>query len=168
MAEIFHRVRSAGKEFTSEQWGDYCRASRDDPEKRIRTQIGKYLFNDCDVCLNPETMSLVVDGKSFGYYVTLKWCDCGNGVWSYGMDFGYGNGGGGGGCSFATPEDKNLNLRGFPSEREAKIAACDSALSSLERNARKNDAKAERLKRMVEDYKKTISRPQIVQLSLFD
>lgn len=168
MAEIFHRVRSAGKEFTSEQWDDYCRASRDDPEKRIRTQIGKYLFNDCDVCLNPETMSLVVDGKSFGYYVTLKWCDCGNGVWSYAMDFGYGNGGGGGGCSFATPDDKNLNLRGCPSEREAKIAACDYALSSLESNARENDAKVERLKRMVEDYKKTISRPQIVQLSLFD
>jgi hypothetical protein len=113
-------------------------------------------------------MSLVVDKKKIGYYVTLKWCDCGNGVWSYGLDYNYGSGGGGGGCSFAKPDDEKLNLRGRTSEREAKIAACEYALRSLEHCVWKPDSKVERLKRMVEDYMKSLSRPKVVQLSLFD
>ena len=163
--DIFHSIRSCGREFTSEEWGEYCRQSRDDDALRIRTQIGKYLFNDCDVCLNPEVMSLVVDKKSYGYYVMLKWCDCGNGVWTYGMDYAYGNGGGGGGCSYATPEDGRRWSR--PSEREAKIAACDDAINTLERNGRKDDKKLTRLIALVTDYKKSIGRPQPIQLELF-
>lgn len=166
--EVFHRIRSAGIEFTSEQWGDYCRASMDDPAKRITTQIGKYLFNDCDVCLNPETMSLVVEGKSYGYYVTLKWCDCGNGVWAYAIDYAYGNGGGGSGCAYTSPDEEKKWLCGCPSERDAKKAACDYALRSLSHSLKKDDAKLQRLIRMVEEYKKSIFRPKVVQLSLFD
>lgn len=166
--EVFHRIRSAGIDMTLEQWGDYCRASNEDPAKRINTQIGKYLFNDCDVCMNPETMSLVVDGKAYGYYVTLKWCDCGNGSWSFGVEYCYGIGGGGGGCSFTDPDDEKEWMRGRPSEKEAKVAACERALECLSHNRRKNDVKADRLIRMVEDYMKSISRPKVVQLSLFD
>lgn len=168
MAKIFHECRSARRTFTEEQWADYCTQSWNDDSKSIRTQIGKYTFNDCDICLNPEIMSLVVDGKSYGYYVTIKWCDCGNGIWSSALDYGYGDGGGGYGVSFADRlvGDKYDWRAGYPSEVDAKVAACDEALVRLHKSRKQND-KLQRLIRMVEDLKKSLTRPKIVQLELF-
>lgn len=164
--EIFHECRSAGRTFTSEEWGEYCRESHNNDAKRLRTQIGKYLFNDCDICLNPEVMSLVVDGKSYGVYVVIKWADCGNGFWASAIDYSYGNGGGGSGVCYADRpvSEKYSCFAGYRSEKDAKVAACDRALRQLK--DKKGD-EVVRLIRMVEDYRKSLSRPQIVQLELF-
>lgn len=167
--EIFHVCRSAGRSFTSEEWGEYCRASREDDSKRLRTTFGKYDFNDCDICLNPTILTLALAGK-WMYYVTLKWADCGNGLWSWACDYSTGDGGGGSGVAFAwKPYDENNSNHygeGVKTELEAKILACDEALAHL-RNAYKKNDKVERLINMVEEYKKRL-KPKYVQLELFD
>ena len=167
--EVFHECRSAGRSFTSEEWSEYCRASREDDSKRLRTTFGKYDFNDCDICLNPTILKLALAGK-WMYYVTLKWADCGNGFWSWACDYGTGDGGGGSGVAFAwKPYDENNGNHygeGVSTELEAKILACDEALAHL-RNAYKKNEKVERLINMVEEYKKRL-KPKYVQLELFD
>lgn len=167
MTEIVHVCRSAGIEFTDEQWADYCTQSRHDDSKRIRTQIGKYTFNDFDICLNPDVMSLVVDGKSYGYYITIKWCDCGNGFWNSAIDYGYGDGGGGSGVSYADRliGDKYDSRAGYRSEVDAKVAACDHALVALSKSHDNSD-KLRRLIKMVEEYKRNV-KPKYIQLELF-
>ena len=168
MGEFFHVIDSARKTFTREEWSEYCNATRHDDSVRIRTQIGKYLFNDHDICINPEVMSLVVKGGGNPYSVMLKWCDCGNGLWVYGLDYNTGDGGGGFGARFVNPDEKRDWLRGYPSERECKIAACDSAIKRLSHSFHKDEPNVKRLIAMVEDYRKSLARPKVVQLSLFD
>ena len=163
---VWHEVRSARMLFDKDEWSNYLDRTRNG-ENRLTTQIGKYLWNDFDICLNPEVMSLVVDGKYNGYYVTIKWADCGNGIWSSALDYGTGDGGGGYGVSFADRlvGDKYDWRAGYPSEVDAKVAACDKALVRLH-NSRKQNDKLQRLIRMVEDYRKSI-KPKVVQLDLF-
>lgn len=168
MAEIFRECRSAGRTFTDDEWSEYCALTRNDEGKRLRTQKGKYLFNDRDICLNPDVMSLVVDGKSYGYYVTIKWAECGNGIWSSAIDYGYGDGGGGSGVRYADRlvGDKYSQWAGYRSEVDAKVAACDEALEVISRSISGNETKLKRLRGMVEDYRKSI-RPKYIQLELF-
>lgn len=166
---IFHTIRCCNKNFTAKEWGDYCTESYKDPSKRIITSIGKYEFNEHDICLNPTVMSLVVSHGGYGYEVTLKWCDCGNGLWSYGLFYNCGTGGGDFGCSFAdVTDDPNSYRYGYRSEKECIIACCNAAISRIESYGREKDAKAKRLIEMVKDYKNSIGRPAPVQLSLFD
>ena len=167
--EIFHECRSAGRSFTSEEWSEYCRASRMDDGKRLVTRIGKHDFNDCDICLNPNVLTMALQGK-WMYYVTLKWADCGNGLWSWACDYNTGTGGGGSGVGFAWKpfDEKNTNHygEGVSTELEAKMQACEEALRHLLNAYTKND-KVERLILMVEEYK-TKLKPKYVQLELFD
>lgn len=166
-ADIFHTIRCCNRKFTSKEWNDYCAETYKESGKRIVTSIGKYDFNDCDICLNPTVISLVAHGGAYGYCVTLKWCDCGNGRWSYGLDYSCGTGGGGFGCSWADGSgDTNSIYKGYPSEKEAIIAACDAAIKWI--GDPKDDAKKKRLLEMVKEHKKSIGRPAPVQLSLFD
>ena len=167
--EIFHECRSAGRTFTRDEWADYCRESRFDDGKRIRTQIGKYLFNDCDMCLNPETMTIAVNKKRENFnYVQLQWAYCGNGLWSYGMNYGVGYAGGGFGVAYADRQgDGNDWRNGYPTEQECKRKACECALHRLEHCGEKDKAEVKRLMQMVRDYMKSLGRPQPVQLELF-
>ena len=165
MSEIFHRIRSAGIEFTSEECGDYCHELRTDKRKPIVTRIGKYDWNDCDICKNPEVMSLVVkQGGYSAYHVILKWAECVKGVWAMAVDYAYGTGGGGSGVSFATKVSSKYP-KGYPSELDAKVAACDLALAHLA-SATKRDKNVERLMQMVTDYRDQI-KPKYIQLDLF-
>ena len=168
MAEIFHECRSAGRVFTQKEWGDYCDMTRHDEAKELRTQIGKYTFNVFDICLNPEMMSLVVDGKSYGYYVMIKWAECGNGIWSSAIDYSCGTGGGGSGVSYTDRlvGEKYDHRAGYRSEVDAKVAACDKALTILNGYTSNDETKKKRLIKMVEDYKRSI-KPRYVQLELF-
>ena len=68
---VWHEVRSARMLFDEDEWSNYLDRTRNG-ENRLTTRIGKHLWNDFDIGLNPDVMSLVVDGKSYGYYVTLK------------------------------------------------------------------------------------------------
>ena len=167
--EIFHECRSAGRTFTRDEWADYCRESRFDDGKRIRTQIGKYLFNDCDMCLNPETMTIAVDRKRENlYYVSLKWAYCGNGLWNFGVHYATNLAGGGFGVVYADRSGEPNDWRnGYPTEQECKRRACECALSRLEHSGEKDKAEVKRLMQMVRDYMKSLGRPQPVQLELF-
>lgn len=167
MNEVFHECRTAGRTFTQKEWGEYCNQTRNG-ENRLTTQIGKHLWNDFDICMNPDVMSLVVDGRSYGYFVTIKWADCCNGFWASAIDYGYGDGGGGSGVSYADrlKGEKYDHRAGYRSEADAKLAACDSAIEAIGRSVHGDQGKLKRLIRMVEDYRKSI-KPKVVQLDLF-
>ena len=168
MKEIVHEIRSAGVTFTQEQWSDYCHRCRQDEANRIVTRIGKYDFNDCDVCLNPEVMSLVVEGRNnWGYRVTLKWCEGAGGLWSYGVDYNYGTGGGGFSPSYCTEDVKGYH-GGFPSEFDVKMAAVNHAINQLQWHGKVDDDRLKRLLAMCVEWKKELKHPKPVQLSLFD
>ena len=166
--EPFHVIRSAGRSFTSDEWGEYCRMTREDDNKRIRTTFGRYTFNEADICINPTTHEFKVKPGSYGYYIIIKWCDCGNGLWSFGVDYSVGTAGGGFGASYAdTKDDGSHQWRmGYASEKECLTAACQSALSRVA-CAGKENADVKKLRQMVEDYMKSLNRPKVVQLELF-
>lgn len=168
MNEIVHTIRSAKRTFTQDQWSEYCNSTRNNPENRIVTSFGKYDFNDFDICLNPTFMTLASKTGPFGYLVTLKWCECGNGLWSIALDFNFGNGGGGSGCSYTDTADGNSYRRGYRTEKEAILAICDKAIREINdyKCESKEMPKMNRLLEMVEDYKKSIGHPEPIQLSL--
>ena len=169
MSEEFHRIRHLNKVFNQDEWADYCHECREDDSKRIRTTFGKYTFNDCDICLNPDTERIESKGGAYGYYVVLKWAECGNGLWSYGLDYSTGTGGGGYGVSWADLQGNEKSWRnGYPSEQECKVAGWRKALKYIgnhEHNARTSPA--EKLREMIQDEIKRLTRPQVVQLELF-
>lgn len=166
---IFHTIKCCGKEFTSDEWHEYCRETRIDSSKRIITTIGKYDFNDFDICLNPSTLSLIVSHGATGYEVMLKWCDCGNGLWTYGLNYSCGSGGGGFGCSWVdTQNTANPHMKGYPSEKDCILACCDAAISCIEHMVDKDESKVKRLIEMIKEHKKSIKRPVPIQLELFD
>lgn len=169
MGKEFHRIRHLNKVFNQDEWADYCHECREDDSKRIRTTFGKYTFNDCDICLNPDTERIGSKGGAYGYYVVLKWAECGNGLWSYGLDYSTGTGGGGYGVSWADLQGNEKSWRnGYPSEQECKVAGWRKALKYIgnhEHNARTSPA--EKLREMIQDEIKRLTRPQVVQLELF-
>lgn len=168
MAEIFHEIRTAGRKFTQEQWGDYCNRSRNNPDELIHTTIGKYVWNDNDICLNPESVNLEVKQASIGWYAHIRYADCGNGLWSFGISYGTGNGGGSYGVSFADKDKGKGWRRGYHTKDECLVAACDELLERFatvyDRDRNDNYRK---LVSMVQDYKRSIGRPKVVQLELF-
>ncbi len=176
---IFHRIRCAKKEFTQDDWSDYCKRCREDEKNRIITKIGKYIFNDHDICLNPERETITGKSGFYGFNVTIKWADCGNGLWAYGIDYNTGTGGGGYGVSWVnepTDKDKLQGHRnvGFPSEIDCKLAALTEAISRVKGSVHwgleydENRIKhTKNLISMIEEYKKALTRPKVIQLELF-
>lgn len=167
---IKHTIRCCGKDFSPKEWSAYCTEVYKDPSKRIITTIGNYDFNEHDICLNPTVQHISVSRGGYGYDVTLKWCDCGNGLWTYGLSCNVGSGGGGFGCSWADIKNEKDSscYKAYHSEKECIIACCEEALRWIDSSGHKDEPKAKRLRIMVEDYKKSIGRPEPVQLSLFD
>ena len=166
MKKIFHTIRCANKTFTQEEWGDYCSKVRLDDSKRIRTQFGKYVFNDCDICLNPEKEVIAIEKKSNTFRVEISWASCGNGLWSYGLSYNIGTAGGGFGVSWAKTTMDRYH-KGYKSERECKVAACEDAVRIVEGH---KDAKIEyrqKLVSLINNYKRTIIHGKVVQLELF-
>ncbi len=163
----FHVIRSAGIEFsTKKEWWEYLDKVHSGETYRIITSFGKYDFNDCDICLNPEVMTFEI--KKHCVFVTLEWCYCGNGLWSYGYNYSLGDSGGCSGCPYVDTHDDPISHRkGYNTKEECIIAACDRAIQLLVNAAEHNDGKAQRLIDMVVNYKKSIQKPQPVQLSLF-
>lgn len=141
------------------------------------TTCDRFHWNDCDVCLNPEVMSLVAVNGGYGYSVTIKWAECGNGLWAYGIDYNTGTGGGGFGVSFADKpfkEGEKPDYRtGYPTEKDCKIAACKRAIKLVKNsgywNTEEGDSRrinTDRLLKMIDDYMESIN-PKYVQLELF-
>ena len=166
----FHVIRCAGIEFTQDEWGAYLNAVYKGERERINTTFGRYTFNDSDICINPIKQELVAKAGSYGYHFTLEWAECGNGLWSFGLDYNLGTGGGGYGVSWADITGNEESWRnGYPSETECKVAGWRKALTYIGNhghNARVSPAN--KLKQMIEDEIKALTRPRIRQLELFD
>ena len=166
----FHVIRCAGIQFTQDEWSEYLGAVYKGQRERIVTTFGKYQFNDADICINPDKQSIVAKNGGYGYNVTLSWAECGNGLWSFGIDYNLGTGGGGYGVAWADMQGDEKSWRnGYPSEQECKVAGWRKALTYID-NHQHNDRTnpAEKLKQLIEDEIKRLTRPQIVQLELFD
>lgn len=165
----FHVIRCAGIQFTQDEWSEYLNAVWKGQRERINTTFGKYTFNDSDICINPSKQELVAKAGSYGYNVTLKWAECGNGLWSFGIDYNLGTGGGGCGVSWADIQGNDKSWRnGYPSEQECKVAGWQKTLKYIgnhKHNARTSPV--EKLREMIEDEIKRLTRPKVVQLELF-
>lgn len=166
MAEVFHIIKSARRTLTRDEWHNYLQECYKNDKNRIQTKIGKYVFNDCDICLNPDKESVTIKDGAYGYSATIEIANSGNGVWSFGYDYSYGVGGGCAGASFVDKKDTQLWNRGFESERECRKFAWRYLLTIIE--PRKSENKeAEKLYKAVEQKFKEYSRPKVVQLELF-
>lgn len=165
----FHVIRCAGIKFTQDEWGNYLDAVWHGKREPIYTTFGKYQFNDNDICINPDKQEIVAKNGGYGYSMTLKWAECGNGLWSFGIDYNLGTAGGGFGVSWVDLQGNEKSWRnGYPSELECKIAGWRKALKYIgnhEHNARTSPP--EKLREMIEDEIKRLTRPQVVQLELF-
>ena len=150
----FHKIRCCNREFTQDEWTAYLTAVYKGERERIVTTFGKYLFNDCDICLNPDKQEIVAKNGSSMYSVTLKWAECGNGLWSFGIDYNLGTAGGGFGVSWADLQGNEKSWR-----KALKY------IGNHEHNARTSPP--EKLREMIEDEIKRLTRPQVVQLELF-
>lgn len=171
--EIFHTIRACNRTFDDKEWTEYCEMTRNDSTKRIFNTFGKYTFNDCDICVNPDIEELNLKGGAWGYYVSIKYAECGNGVWVFGLDYSTGTGGGGFGAAWSDTTKANSDLwhSGYASERECKIAAAEKAVKYLKNSYNLNDDNrgvlVNKLIAMCQEYKRALERPQVVQLELF-
>lgn len=124
---VHHRIRCCNRTFDIEEWCKYLDDVRNGRQERITTTFGRFTFNDCDICTNPDTYTLETESKnSYGYRVEIYIAECGNGIWVYGLDEKHGDGGSCFGASWSDDRRK-----GFPSEKEAKDAACRYVIDSL-------------------------------------
>ena len=59
MAEIHHTIKSIGKTFTFEEWIKWNNENRSNGwHTRVVYECNGYKFNDCDVCINPDTIDV--------------------------------------------------------------------------------------------------------------
>lgn len=59
MAEIHHTIKSIGKSFTFREWIKWNEENRaNGGHTRVVYECNGYEFNDCDVCLNPDTIKV--------------------------------------------------------------------------------------------------------------
>lgn len=167
MEKKFHICRSADIEFTQDEWHQYLNAVYAGQREPITTQYGQYIYNEHDICLNPSKQEIVSKGGAYGYSVTIKWAMGGNGIWAYGLDYECGNGGGGYGVSWTDTTDESLWHHGYVSEKDCKVAGMQKAIERLSNCADPNRTQVSRLRLMIEDEIKKLTRPQVVQLELF-
>lgn len=165
MGEIFHRCRHLGIEMTREEYWAYLRECEKDDTKRIRTQIGRYIFNEHDICLNPDKETVSVQDGASGYYLTIKMAECGNGVWVYGLSYCCGSEGGCFGALWACRDSDRKRYDWAESEKECRLAALRKAVSYI--GYRGNEPKRIKLLNKIAEKIKQLERPQVVELSLF-
>ena len=163
----FHVIRSAGKEFTQDEWSEYLNSVYRGEREPITTQYGKYLFNDNDICINYDKQEITAKSGWFGYYVILKFAECGNGIWVYGINYSIGTGGGGYGAEWSDTTDENVPYHGYPSEHDCKVAGWHDALEIISSHYYQRTPTAIKLRTMIEDEIKKLTCPQVVQLELF-
>lgn len=167
MEKKFHICRSADIEFTQDEWSQYLNAVYAGERERITTQYGQYIYNEHDICLNPSKQEIASKGGAYGYSVTIKWAMGGNGIWAYGLDYECGTAGGGFGVSWTDTTDESLWHHGYASEKDCKVAGMQKAIKVLNHCADPNRTQVSRLRLMIEDEIKKLTRPQVVQLELF-
>ena len=164
----FHVIRSVGKEFTQDEWNEYLNAVYAVKCEHISTCFGKYVFNDHDICVNYDTQTIGIKNMDcYGYYVTLEFAECGNGIWVYGLNYNIGTAGGGFGAAWSDTTDDKIWYHGYPSEKDCKLAGWNEALQRISNNDSERSSQIKNLRTMIEDEIKKLTRPQVVQLELF-
>lgn len=166
MGKPFHEIRCCGRRFTRKEWGEYCDATRRDSTKRIHTTFGRYTFNDNDICLNPDSVEFNIKKGGYGCNAAIKYADCGNGLWSFGLNYSIGTAGGGYGVSWADRDTGDDWRRGYHTKEECLIAACDELLQRIAVRGEKGKPFND-LVGAVAEYRRSIGRPKVVQLELF-
>ena len=166
MGKPFYEIRCCGRRFTRKEWGEYCNATRLDTTKRIHTTIGRYTFNDHDICLNPDSVEFNIKKGAYGCNAVIKYADCGNGLWSFGLNYAIGTAGGGYGVSWADRDTGDDWRRGYHTKEECLIAACDALLQRIAARGEKGKPFND-LIGAVAEYRRSIGRPKVVQLELF-
>ena len=165
MHGIFHHIKHLNKSFTAEAWQEYCSETLKDESKRIQTKIGKYIWNDCDICLNPESWLIETKHGANGYSLEISWAECGNGIFAFGISYNCGTEGGSFGVSWADKADTKVWNKGFESEKECKRFALRYALTRL--IPKKDKKEIEKLRAKVQEELDKLQKPQWVQLELF-
>ena len=165
MNEVFHRIRHLNRSFTQQEWSEYCERSRIDESQRIYTTIGKYTWNDCDICMNPETWTIATKTGAYGYSVTIRWAECRNGIFAFGISYNCGTEGGSFGVSWADKADVKVWNKGFESEKECKRFALRYALTRI--IPKKDNKEIDKLRAKIQEELDKLQKPQWVQLELF-
>lgn len=132
----------------------------------VKRVAGKYKYNDCDVCLNPEREQIVVQKGAYGYSASITYAMCDGGIWAFGFDYNCGTGGGSSGVSWADKADTKVWNKGFESERECKKFAWRYLLTRVLPQKERNKM-VEKLYEAIEKKVKEYSQPKVVQLELF-
>ena len=150
---------------TQEEWWHFLRECEQDETRRTRTQYGRYIFNENDICLNPDKETVSVQDGPFGYSLTIKMAECGNGIWVYGLSYCCGGGGGSFGASWACRDSDRKLYDWAESEKECRLSALRKAVSYI--GYRGDEPKRIKLLNKIAEYIKQLERPQVVELSLF-
>lgn len=106
--QVHHRCRCLDRNFTFEEWCDYC---RNNPSGDIVLTVGKFGFNINDVCLTPNTPVNIEKGTC---RLEISTAQSKNGRWGYGYHLMSHTEGRFSGVSFIDDPQK-----GFPTEKEA-------------------------------------------------
>lgn len=162
---MFHKIRHLNKSFTYEEWSQYQEECRTGKREPIQTTIGKYVWNENDICLNPNEWELVTKAGGYGYFVIIKWAECGNGVFAFGYRYNAGTEGGSCGVSWADKADIKVWNKGFESEKECKRYALRYVLTRI--LPKKDNHEVMKLRAKVQEELDKLQKPQWVQLELF-
>lgn len=166
--EFFHECRSAGRKFTQDEWWAYLRQVDENPDAEIQTRFGDYVFNVHDICLNPDKVRIEAEKGCFGYWCEIKYAECGNGLWSFGISYCTGTGGGGYGVAYADEHGDPSKWRfGSLTLNEGLVAMCDYLVKRVIQNSGAPKDKLNKLNDKIMEYRRSIGRPTVVQLELF-
>lgn len=78
---IYHTIQCINKQFTFKEWCEWCndKHSKGFLTNYIVYEFNGYEFNDCDVCLNPSTITIYGE-------VAIKYAQCNENEWCSGFN----------------------------------------------------------------------------------
>lgn len=119
--KYFTRTKCLNREWTSEEWSEFCKKSWEDPEAyRVATEYNGFEYNYSDICLNPEVAFEWRGKKGCLVKITLSKSPDG---WSFGKDTQLGTYGSCHGCRYVERGDRYFY--------ETKDEAYEAAIHSI-------------------------------------
>lgn len=160
---IHHRCRCLGKDFTFQEWVDYCKDPAHDSAQIVMT-YEEFGFNVNDVCMTPRVpVKLIVAPH---YYLAVKTAQSPCGKWDAGFDYGLGTGGGSSPCAFTDGKT------GYDNERIAVfsvLARCRESFAKRldERSVEDDDSRKANTRKLLALIDDALERWDPRQLTLF-
>ena len=154
-------MKPTWKEYTMAEWDRLCGVS---PDLHPR-DTGGFVFNDCDVCINPHVLGL--DAR--GWRIAIFTAQTPSGLWTHARDISFPSGGWG-----ALPW--RLSINGESSEGKARLAELRAVAAwvELEADPKKVTCPIPQAREALRLISKKIAElepkkvPTFTQLSLFD